>query len=151
MRIDRLAVWARACPAADRHVRRELGAAAEGNSASIRLDLAKLRLPARLAVGEPLVVVRELQVKRRTVGGKLRAALLTLHGDRLDAPDFHSTKVHPADRGRQCPKRLVYSLVISPLMTARTSRNLSSTGKTEERATGSSLHEEPDTNPCQNS
>ena len=45
------------------------------------------------------------------------------------------------------PRRAASAVVISPLMTARTSLNLSSTEKTEGRATCSSLHKEPDTNP----
>ena len=45
------------------------------------------------------------------------------------------------------PRRAASATLISPEMTERTIRNLSSTGKTGGRATGSSLHEEPDTNP----
>jgi hypothetical protein len=64
------------------------------------------------AVGEPLVVVREFQVKRRAVRGKLRIALLALHGDRLGLLGVHgAATVHPAGTSRQCPKRLVYSRV----------------------------------------
>ena len=44
------------------------------------------------------------------------------------------------------PRRAASATLISPEMTARTSLNLSSTEKTEGRATISSLHEEPDTN-----
>src|SRR6185503_20839879 len=45
------------------------------------------------------------------------------------------------------PRRAASATEISPPMTARTSRYLSSTEKTEGRATDRSLHEEPDTNP----
>src|SRR6266496_4372674 len=45
------------------------------------------------------------------------------------------------------PRRAASATDISPPMTARTSRYLSSIEKTEGRATCSSLHEEPDTNP----
>src|SRR5207302_7767862 len=45
------------------------------------------------------------------------------------------------------PRRAASTIVISPLMTARTSLNLSSTEKTGGRANGSSLHEEPDITP----
>jgi hypothetical protein len=45
------------------------------------------------------------------------------------------------------PRRAASTIVISPLMTARTSRYLSSREKTGERAKASSLHEEPDVTP----
>ena len=83
----------------------------------------------------------------------LRASPLTRVGARFASlgqtalpPSRNSRFQFEIDCSDAFPRRAA-SATRSPEMTERTSRYLSSTEKTEGRATGSSLHEEPDTNP----
>ena len=75
------------------------------------------------------------------------SALRSRRASRAHAPSRNRRFQVEIDCSDALPRRAASATEISPPMTARTSRYLSSTEKTEGRATDRSLHEEPDTNP----